>query len=57
MMTNDELGMAIATTKDMLAKTGTAYAEHDILVEHFTKLLAEQLKRAASQSSDVGTES
>jgi hypothetical protein len=39
MMTNEELGMAIATAKDMLGKTGTAYAEHDVLVEHFTKLL------------------
>lgn len=48
MMTNDELGKAIATTQDALRIVGTAYAEHPILVEHLKALLAEQLKRATT---------
>jgi hypothetical protein len=46
MMTNDELGKAIATTQDALRIVGAAYAEHPILMEHLRALLAEQLKRA-----------
>lgn len=52
-MTNDELAKALATTQDRLRMVGTAYAEHPILVEHLTALLAEQLKRATSNDGDV----
>jgi hypothetical protein len=51
MMNNAELALAISVTQDRLHKTGTAYAEHGMLVEHLRKLLAEQVSRATAKES------
>lgn len=53
MLTNDELGRALATTQESIRMVGTADAEHPILVEHLKALLAEQLKRATAGDTEA----